>query len=631
VGHSHFFAARQNACLQHHFKRELEDEPLAAAVPPRDKARRCAQQRSRRGGDALSGFDLREKMRVAAIVAARAARALGRKARAPYDAARSMAFDVPERLYIAPQDIRAADPTVANEIYAGYFSFDGKTINAQGRSPFAVIPPSDAWRRSLAGFSWLRHLRAADKALARVNAQALVSDFMSIRKIDKTDPAFEPGVVARRTLSWLAHSPLLLEEADEDFYRRFMASLARGVRRLARALDGKTSGKERLYCAIAIAEFAICANVSRIAQMRATRLLAAELKRQILSDGGHIGRNPQTMVDVLLELLPLRQLYAARGIRPPQILLSAIDRMTPMLRMMRHGDGSLALFNGMGVTAQGRLATVLAYEEQIGAAPLNAPYSGYQRLENRATCVIVDAGRPPPSEFSRAAHAGCLSFEFSIGAERVVVNCGVAKLQDASLRSFARGTSAHSTLTLDDRSSCRIAGAKGIQKYVAGRILSGPTKVRVDRRRSNAGDVLALSHDGYVRDFGLIHERKLKLSHDGLRLSGEDRLVAAPGSFPGAIAFSLRFHLHPKAHADIAQDGETVQISLASGERVTFRAAGGHVAIEESVFFAAPEGPCKCAQIVVSGPAKPDTKIRWSFQAWSAHAAGPPVSSAPDV
>jgi uncharacterized heparinase superfamily protein len=571
-------------------------------------------------------------MKVVALVAARAARSLGRRARAPYYAARSMAFDAPQRLYVAPQDIRAADPTVADEIYAGYFSFAGKTLNVQGRSPFALAPPSDAWRRSLTGFSWLRHLRAADKALARTNAQALVSDFMSIRKFDKNDPALEPGVVARRTLAWLAHSPLLLEDADEEFYHRFMASLAQGVRRAARALEGKTRGEERLFCAIAVAEFALCADASRVAHVRATRLLTTELRRQILTDGGHIGRNPQTLIDALLELLPLRQLYSARGVRPPQILLSSIDRMTPMLRMLRHGDGSLALFNGMSVTAQGRLATVLAYDEQVGAAPFNAPYSGYQRLESGASCVIVDSGRAPPSEFSRAAHAGCLSFEYSIGAERVVVNCGVASSQDPAVRSFARGTAAHSTLVLDDRSSARIAGAGGLQKFVSGRIVSGPAKVRVDRRRSSAGDVLALSHDGYVREFGLLHDRKMRLSHDGLRLIGEDRLIAPEGALPGAIAFALRFHIHPKAHPTLAPDEQSVEIVLSNGDRLTFVASGGRIAIEESMFFAAPEGPAKCFQIVVSGAASAEARVRWAFQqSGGDHGAGRPVPSAPDV
>jgi uncharacterized heparinase superfamily protein len=571
-------------------------------------------------------------MKLVGLVAAKAAGSLNRAARAPLHAARALAIAAPRRLYVAPQDIRTADPTVASEIYAGYFSFDGRTLNAQGRSPFALAPPSAAWRRSLTGFSWLRHLRAADKALARANAQALVSDFMAIRKAHSDDPAFEPSVVARRTLSWLAQSPILLDGADDEFYLAFMASLAQNVRFLLRALAGEAQGADRLFCAIAIAEFAICADSSRVVQQRAAQLLDAELSRQILSDGGHIGRNPKTPTDLLLDLLPLRQLYAIRGVHPPKMVLMSIDRMIPILRMLRHGDGSLALFNGMGVTAQDRLATILAYDDQRGSAPVNAPYSGYQRLEAGEAVAIVDAGAPPPREFSSSAHAGCLSFEYSLGAERVVVNCGRASKQDAAARELARATAAHSTLVIDDRSSCRIAGHAGLQRFVSGRMLAGPSYVRADRQ-TRSGQALALAHDGYVREFGLVHERVLGLTHDGARLSGEDRLVPTPnarqlGRVPN---FALRFHIHPRARPSFSSDGRTIEIALASGKRLLFEASGGSVAIEESVFFASPEGSSKCAQIVVSGPATPRTKISWSFRAAGDAVRGGAVSSAADV
>jgi uncharacterized heparinase superfamily protein len=69
---------------------------------------------------------------------------------------------------IAPQDIRTSDPTLAADIYAGYFAFGGKIVNAHGRSPFELEPGSAAWARALAGFGWLRHLRAADTAVALV-------------------------------------------------------------------------------------------------------------------------------------------------------------------------------------------------------------------------------------------------------------------------------------------------------------------------------------------------------------------------------------------------------------------------------------------------------------------------------
>jgi len=40
-----------------------------------------------------------------------------------------------DRLLIAPQDLRTADPTRASEIYAGRFAFAGKIVICDGRSP----------------------------------------------------------------------------------------------------------------------------------------------------------------------------------------------------------------------------------------------------------------------------------------------------------------------------------------------------------------------------------------------------------------------------------------------------------------------------------------------------------------
>ncbi len=114
------------------------------------------------------------------------------------------------------------------------------------------------------------------------------------------------------------------------------------------------------------------------------KLLAAELERQVLPDGGHLSRNPSVLVELLLDLLPLRQCFAARRqpSRPRPALLAAIARMTAMLRHLRLGDGMLARFNGMGATERDVLATVLAYDEsQAGTAGLRA---GYVRLRARA-------------------------------------------------------------------------------------------------------------------------------------------------------------------------------------------------------------------------------------------------------
>ena len=123
--------------------------------------------------------------------------------------------------------------------------------------------------------------------------------------------------------------------------------------------------------------------------------LVAELDRQILPDGGHVSRNPGALIELLLDLLPLRQAFAARNVAPPPALNNAIDRMMPMLRFFRHGDGSFAQFNGMGPTAPDLLATILAYDDARGAPLANAPHSGYQRVDaGRSAGDLMDTGAP---------------------------------------------------------------------------------------------------------------------------------------------------------------------------------------------------------------------------------------------
>lgn len=558
---------------------------------------------------------LRDRVRLAGVSAARAAGAFARGAAAPYHLVKSMAIAPPERLRIAPPDIRTTDSTVADQMFAGYFSFEGKTVQARDASPFLATAPSEGWRRSLAGFGWLRHLQGSDKKSAHATAQALVADFLSLPKLTADDPAMEPAVIARRLLSFLSQSPMLLDGADAEFYDAFMLALARNARLLWRALAGDAArGADRAFCAIALAEFAVCADTGRKIAPHVSRALSAELDRQILIDGGHVSRNPQVAVDLLLDLLPLRQVIAARGLQTPPAVVRAIDRMMPMLRMLQHGDGSLALFNGMGATALDRLASALAHEDTRGAPPVNAPYAGYQRMEAGDALVIVDAGGPPPFEFSLSAHAGCLSFEYSLGIERVVVNCGAPCAPHLDARELARATAAHSTLVVGDRSSARIAPQSAPRRR-AGRILAGPRNTEVERRRLEGETTLALSHDGYARDFGLIHERELTLSSDGAALRGVDRLVAAPGGGRHAEAgvFALRFHIHPRVRVALRADG-AIKLNLANGEILIFEAQGPTPEIEDSIFFAAPGGARKCAQIVIRGPAASGAVIGWRFR-----------------
>ncbi len=569
------------------------------------------------GGTLASGStNAADHMRLTRLLAGRGAMLLLRVARSPLRLMSGLRVAAPERLLIAPQDIRTTDPTIAADIYSGYFVFAGKAVNTHGASPFEVEPPSDAWAAGLAGFSWLRHLRAADTALARVNARALISDWMNLRgrALDKAD--WQAGVAARRLLSWLSQSPLILDGADRLFYRRFMRALGQHAKHLQRCLSDGLEGEARLLCAIALAELGLCAQGMPALAKRGTKVLVEELKAQILADGGHVGRNPQMVVDLLLDLLPLRQAYAARGASAPQLLLNVIDRMMPMLRLFRHGDGSMALFNGMGPTAAHALATVLAYDDVRALPLMHAPNSGYERLEAGETILVADVGGPPPASFSCDAHAGALSFEMSSGAQRVIVNCGVPYNPRPALRDAARSTAAHSTLVVNDVSSCRFATGAGLDRWVAGQVIAGPRKVEARRLEDHNAIEIEAVHDGYDQRFGLVHSRRLTVSSDGRRIEGEDRLMPTARRAPGAgqAEYALRFHLHPLVRPEILEGGAAIRLALADGQNWLFRASGLQIVLEESIFLGGREGPRSTAQIVVGARVRDYPALVWTME-----------------
>jgi uncharacterized heparinase superfamily protein len=519
-----------------------------------------------------------------------------------------------DRLLIAPHDLRTTDATRAGEIYSGRFVFAGKIVTCRGRSVFDLDPPSEDWEVALLGFGWLRHLRAAESAITRANARALIEDWLSNPK-RRSAVGRRADVLARRIISLLSQAPLVLNDADSKFYRRFLRHLSREIRTLRYTAADTADGMPRLQVQISLCYAALClANQSKHIRT-ASRKLSDELLRQILPDGGHISRNPGALVELLLDLLPLRQTFAARNLPPPPALLNAIDRMMPMLRFFRHGDGSFALFNGMSSAPSGVVATLLAYDDTHGTPMASMPHAGYERLDAGPTAVIVDAGPPPPPGVSQDAHAGCLSFELSSGTNRIVVNCGIPPTGRDSWRAFARSTAAHSTLTYHDTSSCRFVEHSSMKKMLHGApIVAGPANIEAYRELTESGTLLTMSHDGYFKRFGVAHRRVLMVSVDGSRIDGEDTLAKRPGAaFKGADDYALRFHLHPSVKASRLSDGHGVMLVLPNRDVWTFEAASERVDLEDSVFLAGFDGPRRTAQIVIQQNARQVSTLRWNF------------------
>ena len=455
---------------------------------------------------------------------------------------------------------------------------------------------SSVMRAHTHGFTWLRDLRALGTDAARARARALVSDFMDAHDLDPM--ANRADVSGARIAAWLGQYDFFAASADDDFRQRLMSRLVVDARNLAAALpaeehDGRafTALKGLVAASVAMPEHAGYIT-------RALRFLPQEIEHQILPDGGHIERSPAAHLSALMDLTEIRALLQNGKVEAPVLLPAAIERMALALRALRHGDGGLALFNGTREDLPSLIDLVLSQAGRSGRALGGLGDSGLYRLAAGKSVLLVDAGAPAAPGFDRFAHAGTLSFEFSAGKERLIVNCGAAPASGEEWRDALRATAAHSTLVIAGVSSSEI------RKEGLGR---RPTHVHAQHQTAAGAHWLETSHDGWGKPFGAIHHRRLYLAESGEDLRGEDFIEAEQ-----LQPFLIRLHLHPTVTASLQQDNEAVLLRLPSGQAWRLRADGIKISVEESVYFGTAE-PRRSEQIVLAAPEDGPQTVKWAI------------------
>jgi len=538
---------------------------------------------------------------------------------------------MPDRIAFHPPDFAKGDPAEAAKLREGIFDLPGGRVRMEGgAAPWDIEAPNQNWEEALNGFSWLTHFAADKQPRTAEHVRWLVDTWMAVNgKWD--DVAWRPHVIARRLMSWFAHGRLVLEGSDIVWRSMWLRSISRQAKHLARTAGWAPDGAPRLTAALALAMTGLCLDVSRSRLERGIQMAVTEIEKQILPDGGHISRDPGTLVTAFRDFLALEAaLIHAREVVPAQ-LRHAIDRMAPLIRFFRHGDGRLALFNGATEAPLAGLDEALEAAQADGTPLSYARQSGYQRIERGRTVVLMDTGPAPAGPLSVNAHAGCLSFEMSVGRNRLIVNCGATELKGPEWRLAFRATAAHSTLTLGERSSAVFLDDDRAARLLGWRILTGPEKILSERSETDDGVWLETAHDGYVQRFGVEHRRRLFVAGDGEDIRGEDSLVqtkAARAQEAGGgrggkggkakkrmVPYAARFHLHPDVRASLARDGKSVLLLLPSGDGWQFRAAGGQIGLEESAYLGAGDSVRRSEQIVVRGDLGPrPAVIKWALR-----------------
>jgi uncharacterized heparinase superfamily protein len=523
---------------------------------------------------------------------------------------------ITDRIAFHPLDLRTRSLDDADGYFRGRFRLCGETLEVKDASVFSMAPPSEAFAEALHGFEWLRHLEAASGDAARSLALKLAQDWLDHHGT-YSKPAWQPEITARRFINIFAHGRFFLLNTDLVWRSRFFVSLRNQSRVLARTVSRAPEGLPRLRAAAGLSLAGLCLSDRSSADL-GLKFLGAEIEEQILPDGGHTSRSPQSLIEAFHILEMVQQALEAAQRETHPALRGALDRMAPMVRFFRLGDGGLSVFHG-GNEGDTRLIAMLLERDDAQGRPFgHAPHSAYQRLAGGRTTVLIDVGAPPPDAHATAAHASCLAFELCAGNQRLVVNCGTATKGQAAWSDALRATAAHSALAVADRSSATVLSPGLVRQTLGACLVPEPGTVRTRRSENAQGISVEAAHDYYAARFGLLHTRHLALSPKGLVLSGLDRVgrvSAKPGKRQTPRKFAIRFHIHPDVRLSLAQGGGSVILKLPNGEGWRFRCGGGDaLSIEESVYFGGGKMR-RCEQLVVSGEIRDeDVEIAWLFE-----------------
>ncbi len=512
-----------------------------------------------------------------------------------------------------PRDFRPVDPAPGKAVLGGKFILAGSSLEAAAPDdPWNRPSPTRAFAADLHAFAWLPSLMLEGERGPR-EALRLTLGWATV--FARWSPfAWDPAILARRTFNLACAARRMGQVATEAERLRFADILGRQARQLLRPPGGLAGRAERLVAA-AIVGSVLAGAPGTSLRRRALRALPGALARTVGADGGHASRSPEAGLELLLDLLALDDALGQLSERPPEAVPDAIRRLTAALALQALPDGRLITMQGGGPSSAARVAAARAHDETSTPEPPTGTVAGIARIRSPLLTIAADVAGPARGAWSAAACAQPLALEIVCGRDRLITGCGWTPR--AGDRQGLRLAPGHSTLSLGEASTgTPLGGWKG--ELLGHRLVSRPLHVDVHRRDGEGAVWLEAEHDGWVHDFGLLHQRRLYLDQRLDELRAEERLHPAPGQkeVVRAIAapYAVRFQLEPGVQASLARDRRSILLRGHSGRGWWFRTDGPDVAIEPSVHV--DEGLTRRSlQIVVRGSARTDseTKIRWKL------------------
>ena len=456
--------------------------------------------------------------------------------------------------------------------------------------------------KNLNNFYWFfsLDLKSSKKTTQTVISNWIINNFKYNRKSWNFD------ITAKRIIAWLSSHNLSYEESDKNYRDKFNKIIQKQANHLINEIKKSKFIEDKIIGCASIILVGLCYQDEKNYLSFGLNSIKKISKLFFDNSGFPKSRNIKQLIFYLKYFILIREWFKESQMPVPEHIDESIYYMGQSYAFFWKNSKSDLLFNGNNLSNNHDFDN---YLKRLGYKFKNENHElgGYTILKNKKICLIVDTGSSPTNIYSKDYQSGALSFEILSNGKKLISNCGYHKKSNIKLNRLSKSSAAHSTLVIDDNSSCKFINSNNEWLVKKGlRILK-----KNSRFEENYWNVSA-SHDGYLKKYNSIHERTIEFFPDKMIFVGFDKIIKKKTNHN--LKFDIRFHVEPNVRLMKTQDNKSILIEL-ENEGWKFTCDKYDINIDNGLYFGNKNSYTENQNIFITGISYDQTEnIKWKIE-----------------
>ena len=413
-------------------------------------------------------------------------------------------------------------------------------------------------------------------------------------------------ILSKRIISWISNAKLTYEDGEVVYRNKFNNIIKKQINHLIKEINKSDWVDDKLIGCAAIILSGLSYNGKNNYLLSGLDLLKKIIKFSIDENGFPKSRNIRQLNFYLKYFILIREWLKESQNDIPEYIDENIYYLGQAYVFIWQNKKKNFLFNG---NHNSKNEDFDNYLKRLGYSfkNQNNELGGYVILNNKKNSLIVDIGSSVDRKFSSNYQAGALSFEIVSNDKKLISNCGYFQDHNHKLNELSKTTAAHSTLVINDQSSCKFKKDSQSNSIISDGLKIIKKNIVFEKNYWK----IDASHDGYLKNYGIIHNREIEFFPEQMKFIGYDRLISK--NKIKNLKFDIRFHLEPSSKVMKTQDNKSIFIDL-DGEGWKFNSDDNNINIDSGLYFGKKNSFTDNQNINISGMTNTENQtIKWEI------------------